>query len=45
MPELNNSQVHGDLFATVKVVLPTGLTAEQEELFRRLRESLADKEG
>ena len=29
---------HGDLRATVKVVLPTALSQEQRELFERLRE-------
>ena len=29
----------GDLYATVNVVLPTGLTAEQRDLFRQLKES------
>ena len=29
---------HGDLLATVKVVLPTGLSGEQRELFERLQE-------
>lgn len=37
MPHLGNSS-RGDLLATVKVVLPTRLSPEEKELFRRLRE-------
>ena len=33
---------HGDLLAAVKVVLPSGLTEEQRELFERLRELAGD---
>jgi len=36
MPHLNNSS-HGDLFARVKVVLPTKLTPEERQLFEQLR--------
>ena len=43
MPALNKTKdkngQRGDLYATVKVKLPTGLTSEQLELFRQLRES------
>jgi len=41
MPALNKSDQRGDLFATAKVTLPTGLTPEQRELFQQLRESRA----
>lgn len=36
MPRLRNPQAHGDLFAHLKVVIPTELTEEQEALFRQL---------
>ncbi|HJN87646.1 MAG: J domain-containing protein [Dehalococcoidia bacterium] len=39
MPALNDPKLRGDLYATTNVRLPTGLTPEQLELFRRLRES------
>ena len=48
MPALNTSAKgaaggetgrRGDLYATVNVVLPTGLTDEQRDLFRRLKDS------
>ncbi len=38
MPSLNKSGSKGDLYATVKVQLPTNLTEEEKELFRRLKE-------
>ena len=38
MPSLNQSGSKGDLYATVKVQLPTNLTEEEKELFRRLKE-------
>ncbi len=37
MPRLRGSS-HGDLLAKVKVVLPTKLSAQEKELFQRLRE-------
>ncbi|MGD2041708.1 MAG: J domain-containing protein [Anaerolineae bacterium] len=37
MPRLRKPGQHGDLFATVEVQLPTDLTAEQRELFRKLQ--------
>lgn len=37
MPHLNNS-ARGDLLATVKVVLPTDLSDEEKELFKKLKE-------
>ena len=36
MPHLNNSS-RGDLFATVKVLLPTKLTQQEKQLFEQLR--------
>jgi len=36
MPKLGNSD-HGNMFAKVKVVLPTELTEEERKLFERLR--------
>jgi len=36
MPKLGNSD-YGNMFAKVKVVLPTNLTAEERKLFERLR--------
>jgi DnaJ-class molecular chaperone len=38
MPSLNQPGSKGDLYATVKVKLPTNLTDEEKELFRRLQE-------
>lgn len=38
MPDLKGG-APGDLLARVKVVLPTGLTAEERQLFERLREA------
>jgi curved DNA-binding protein len=37
MPRLKG-EGYGDLYATARVVLPTKLTAEEEELFRRLHQ-------
>ena len=45
MPASNKSDQRGDLYATVKVKLPTGLTPEQRELFQQLRESRAVEGG
>ena len=45
MPGLNQPNVRGDLYTTVKVVLPTGLTTEEKELVRRLKESRAARGG
>jgi len=36
MPQLGNSK-HGNMFAKVKVILPTSLTEEEKKLFERLR--------
>lgn len=38
MPLLNNPSRRGDLYATVKVNLPSQLTEQQRELFRQLRD-------
>ncbi len=38
MPALNNPASKGDLFATIKVKLPTGLNDEEQGLFQRLRD-------
>ena len=45
MPASNKSDQRGDLYATVKVKLPTGLTPEQRDLFQQLRESRAVEGG
>ena len=53
MPALNNSANNpkidvaprGDLFATLKVNLPTEFTDEELELFQKLREKRADSDG
>ena len=45
MPRLNQPGVRGDLYTTMRVVLPTGLTAEEKDLIRRLRESRASRGG
>ncbi len=37
MPNKKTSTRYGDLLATVKVVLPTGLSEEEQTLFQRLR--------
>ncbi len=36
MPQLSNNK-HGNMFAKVKVVLPTNLTEEEKKLFKRLQ--------
>ena len=36
MPQLGSTK-HGDMFATVKIVLPTNLTEEEKQLFEKLR--------
>jgi DnaJ-class molecular chaperone len=38
MPTLNQPGIKGDLYATIKVNLPTGLSAQEKELFRQLRD-------
>ena len=39
MPSLTNPGQRGDLYATVKVKLPTGLTVEHKESFEQIRRS------
>lgn len=41
MPQLNNTGVTGDLYATVSVKLPTDLSDEERDLFRRLKDGRA----
>ena len=38
MPPINNTGVTGDLYATANVKLPTDLSDEEQDLFRRLKE-------
>jgi curved DNA-binding protein len=38
MPQLKDSSIHGDLYATISVKLPTDLTDEQKDLIRQLRD-------
>ncbi len=45
MPGLNQQGVRGDLYTTVNVVRPTGLTTEEKEFIRRLKESRAARGG
>ena len=45
MPPLNDTGVTGDLYATVSVNLPTDLTDEEREMFHRLRDGRAEREG
>jgi DnaJ-class molecular chaperone len=42
MPVLNTPEVKGDLYATVKVVLPTNLSPEEQNIFRHLRDIRAN---
>ena len=44
MPHLKDSNKRGDLLATTKVVLPKGLTEEERDLFRQIRELRYAKE-
>ena len=43
MPGLNDPETRGDLYATVKVKLPTNLSTEEQELFRRFKELRDEK--
>ncbi len=45
MPALNNPSGQGDLYATVKVVLPTALSSEERELFQKLKEIRSSEAG
>ena len=42
MPVLNTPEVKGDLYATVKVVLPTNLSPEEQNIFRHFRDIRAN---
>ena len=42
MPLYGHPQRHGDLYVTVNVQLPTRLSAEEEELFKKLRDLRED---
>ena len=37
MPDLNNPSAKGSLYATVKVTLPTGLSAQERDLFQEIK--------
>jgi DnaJ-class molecular chaperone len=39
MPKLTNPKERGDLFARLRVKLPTALSPEERELFQRLRDA------
>lgn len=43
MPQLNQPDIRGDLYADVHVVLPAHLTAEQRQLFAAFARSLEEK--
>ncbi len=43
MPRLDNPSLKGDLYATVKTVLPKGLSDKERQLFQELRESRSDR--
>ena len=45
MPDLNNPNNRGDLFATISVLLPTGITEKERELIRLFKESRLSREG
>ena len=45
MPELNKPSSRGDLFTTISVVLPTGMTEKQRELIRLFKESRISGDG
>ena len=45
MPVLSDPGVKGDLYATIKVTLPTDLSPEEQELFLRFKELRAGKES
>ena len=43
MPHLGRPEQRGDLFATLKIMLPTNLTEQERDLFGRLKEMRAAK--
>lgn len=43
MPGLNQPAVRGDLYAILRVILPTGLTAQERDLYRQLKELRATR--
>ncbi len=45
MPQLNDTGVTGDLYATVSVKLPTALSDEERDLFHRFRDGRSPREG
>ena len=45
MPRLGNSADKGDLFVTLKVVLPTSLSDQERKFFEEMRRSRAGKEA
>ena len=45
MPELNNPNNRGDLFATISILLPTGLTEKESELIRLFKASRMSREN
>ena len=45
MPDLNNPNNRGDLFATISVLLPIGITEKERELIRLFKESRMSREG
>lgn len=44
MPKLSREGQYGDLFAITKVVLPTGLSEHERDLFRELKEGRKNRE-
>ena len=45
MPDLNNPNNRGDLFATISVLLPIGITEKERDLIRLFKESRMSREG
>ena len=45
IPHLNQPDSRGDLFASLKVVLPTNLSDEERQLFRDMRERREGHDG